>query len=133
MKVTGGVKAHVFAARATGKKETQASGEKAEVQGGAVIPSDSKRRMNAACCGVRSSFDTSLLHHSRDSLWARFIPASLFGHVERIASRVSRPGFIPASTEGVDSDLANVQTICGLALSKWAKPRRNKTICAPVS
>jgi hypothetical protein len=28
---------------------------------------------------------------------------------------------------------AKGQTICGLALSKWEKPRRNKTIYAPVS
>jgi len=64
-------------------------GRKAEAP---VCHSDMDRletTMNAACSGVRIfTRHHSLLHHSRDSSQARFIPMSLFGHAERIASRV---------------------------------------------
>jgi hypothetical protein len=73
-------------------------------------------RMNAACRGVRVfTRHHSVLHHSRDSLRARFIPT------------------FSLRTEGADPDPANGQINCSVALSKRAKPRRNKTICGPVS
>lgn len=80
----------MFAARAAAKKGPQLR-EKSWGPGGAVIRGDSKRRMNAACCGVCVFIrHRSLLHHSRDSLRTRFIPTSLIGHVECIASLVCR-------------------------------------------
>jgi hypothetical protein len=68
----------------------------------------------------------NLLHHSKDSLQARFIPGFLSGHLNRIDR--SRAVAILHRTCGSRSG-----EVRSVALSKRAESHRNKTIAGPVS
>jgi hypothetical protein len=112
----------VFAARAPAKKGAPASGEKLEPR--------NTDRLNAideaACCAFRHH---NLLHHSKDSLQARFISGFLSGHLNRIDRSCAVAISAPDQTCGSRSD----EVGSSAALSKRAEFHRNKTIARPVS
>jgi hypothetical protein len=118
----------VFAARASAKKGPQLW-EKSRGPSGAVIQIGSTRSMKLHA--VRAYFirHHNLLHHSKDSLQAHFIPGFFSGHLNRIDRSCAVA--ISALDQICGSRSGDVRS--SAALSKRAESHRNKTNARPVS
>ncbi len=97
--------------------------------GGAVIRIRSTRWMKLHAVHAYFIRHHNLLHHSKDSLQARFIPSFLSGHLNRIDRSCAVAISAPDQTCGSRSG----EVRSSAALSKRAESHRNKTIARPVS